>query len=54
MMCDFAAEQNSDSYLVSQNIRRETSVEEAEKGMEKVRKVYREEGRGRICRRGER
>ncbi|WP_369026085.1 phosphomethylpyrimidine synthase ThiC [Qipengyuania sp. RANM35] len=44
---DFAAKQNSDSYLASQNIKRETSAEEAavaEKGMEEMSEVYREKG----------
>ena len=44
---DFAAKQNSDSYLASENIKRETSpqeVEEAEKGMEQMSEVYREKG----------
>ena len=42
---DFAAKQNSDSYLASENIKRETSAEEAkeaEKGMEEISEVYRE------------
>jgi phosphomethylpyrimidine synthase len=44
---DFAAKQNSDSYLASENIRRETSAEEAEearRGMEEMSEVYRENG----------
>ncbi|MBO6767480.1 MAG: phosphomethylpyrimidine synthase ThiC [Erythrobacter sp.] len=44
---DFAAKQNSDSYLASENIKRETSAEEAEeaeKGMEEMSEVYREKG----------
>ena len=44
---DFAAKQNSDSYLASENIKRETSpqeAEEAEKGMEQMSEVYREKG----------
>ena len=44
---DFAAKQNSDSYLASENIKRETSPEEAEearKGMEEMSEVYREKG----------
>ena len=44
---DFAAKQNSDSYLASENIKRETSAEEAEEareGMEEMSKVYREKG----------
>ena len=44
---DFAAKQNSDSYLASENIKRETSDEEAEEareGMEEMSKVYREKG----------
>ena len=46
-MRDFAAKQNSDSYLASENIKRETSAEEAEeaeKGMEQMSEVYREKG----------
>ena len=44
---DFAAKQNSDSYLASENINNNTSVEEAEEareGMEEMSKVYREKG----------
>ena len=44
---DVAAKQNSDSYLASENIKRETSAEEAEeaeKGMEEMSEVYREGG----------
>ncbi len=44
---DFAAKQNSDSYLASANIKRETSAEEAEEareGMEEMSKVYKEKG----------
>jgi len=44
---DFAAKQNSDSYLANENIKRETSpqeAEEAEKGMEEMSEVYREKG----------
>ena len=44
---DFAAKPNSDSYLASENIKRETSAEEAaeaEKGMEEMSEVYREKG----------
>lgn len=44
---DFAAKQNSDSYLATENIKRETSPEEAEEareGMEEMSKVYREKG----------
>ena len=44
---EFAAKQNSDSYLASENIKRETSAEEAEEareGMEEMSKVYREKG----------
>lgn len=44
---DFAAKQNSDSYLASENIKRETSpeeAEEAEKGMEEMSEVYKEKG----------
>ncbi len=44
---NFAAKQNSDSYLASENLRAETSAEEAEeaeKGMEEMSEVYREKG----------
>ena len=44
---DFAAKQNSDSYLASENVRAETSAEEAaeaREGMEEMSKVYREKG----------
>ena len=44
-MHEFAAKQNSDSYLASENIERVTSaetVEEAGKGMEEMNEVYRE------------
>ncbi|WP_298023840.1 phosphomethylpyrimidine synthase ThiC [uncultured Parasphingopyxis sp.] len=44
---EFAAKQNSDSYLASENIKRETSAEEAEEardGMAKMSEVYREKG----------
>ena len=44
---DFAAKQNTDSYLATENIKRETSAEEAaeaEKGMEEMSEVYREKG----------
>ncbi|MBN90827.1 MAG: phosphomethylpyrimidine synthase ThiC [Erythrobacteraceae bacterium] len=44
---EFAAKQNSDSYLASENIKRETSAEEAEEareGMERMSEVYREKG----------
>ncbi|WP_374408182.1 phosphomethylpyrimidine synthase ThiC [Pelagerythrobacter sp.] len=44
---DFAAKQNSDSYLASENIKRETSLEQAEearRGMEEMSEVYREKG----------
>ncbi|MCH2459188.1 MAG: hypothetical protein MK186_14240 [Henriciella sp.] len=44
---DFAAKQNSDSYLASENIKRETSAEEAEEAREvmgEMSKVYREKG----------
>ena len=44
---EFAAKQNSDSYLASENIKRETNAEEAEEaraGMEKMSEVYREKG----------
>tara|TARA_R110000751_G_scaffold2018_5_gene8146 strand:- start:77291 stop:77443 length:153 start_codon:yes stop_codon:yes gene_type:complete len=40
---DFAAKQNSDSYLASENLRAETSAE-ARKGMEEMSEVYREKG----------
>ncbi|MBX7513620.1 hypothetical protein K3179_03565 [Qipengyuania sp. GH38] len=39
--------QNSDSHLASENLRAETSpqeAEEAEKGMEEMSEVYREKG----------
>ncbi|MHA6316471.1 phosphomethylpyrimidine synthase ThiC [Altererythrobacter sp. CAU 1778] len=45
---DFAAKQNSDSYLATENIKRETSAEEAEeaqRGMKEMSKVYEETGR---------
>ena len=45
---EFAAKQNSDSYLASENIKRETSPEEAEEareGMEEMSRVYNETGR---------
>lgn len=44
---EFAAKQNSDSYLADENIKRETSdaqAEEAHEGMEEMSKVYREKG----------
>ena len=44
---DFAAKQNSDNNLATENIKRETSAEEAaeaEKGMEEMSEVYREKG----------
>ncbi|MBX7459806.1 phosphomethylpyrimidine synthase ThiC [Qipengyuania huizhouensis] len=44
---EFAAKQNSESYLASENIKRETSAEEAEeaeKGMAEMSEVYREKG----------
>ena len=43
-MFDFVAKQNPGSYLASQNIKRETSpqeAEEAEKGSEEMSVVYR-------------
>ncbi len=46
-MRDFAVKQNSDSYLASENIKRETSAAEAaeaQKGMEQMSEVYREKG----------
>ena len=46
-MRDFAAKQNSDSYLATENLKRETLAEEAaeaEKGMEEMSEVYREKG----------
>ena len=46
---EFAVKRNSDSYLASENIKRETSpqgAEEVEKGMEEMSEVY--------CERGER
>ena len=42
------AKLNSDSYLASENFKRETSAEEAkeaEKGMEEMSEVYREKGK---------
>ncbi|KLE34737.1 phosphomethylpyrimidine synthase ThiC [Aurantiacibacter luteus] len=45
---DFAAKQNSESYLASENIKRETSAEEAEEareGMKEMSRVYEETGR---------
>ena len=44
---DFAAKRNPDNYLASENIKRETSAQEAEeahKGMEEMSEVYREKG----------
>jgi phosphomethylpyrimidine synthase len=44
---EFAAKQNSDSYLASENMRAETSAEEAadaRKGMEEMSKLYRQKG----------
>ena len=44
---DFASKQNSDSCLATENIKRETSpqeAEEAEKGMDEMSEVYREKG----------
>ena len=44
---DFAAKQNSDSYLAGENLKGETSAQEAEEareGMEEMSKVYREKG----------
>ena len=46
-MRDFAAKQNSDSYLATENLKRETLAEEAaeaEKGTEEMSEVYREKG----------
>jgi len=43
-MREFAAKQNSDSYLANENIKRRTlaeEAEEAEKGMEEMSEVYR-------------
>ncbi len=40
---DFAAKQNSDSYLTSENIKRETSAE-AREPMEEMSNVYRDKG----------
>ena len=40
---EFAGRQNSESYLATENIKRETSAEEAaeaEKGMEEMSEVY--------------
>ena len=45
---DFAAKQNSDSYLARENIKRETSADEAEQareGMEEMSRVYEQSGR---------
>lgn len=45
---DFAAKQNSDSYLASENIRREATAEareNAEEGMEEMSRRYREGGK---------
>ena len=45
---DFAAKQNSDSYLASENLKRETSAEEAEvarEGMKDMSRVYEATGR---------
>lgn len=47
-MRDFAAKQNSDSYLASENIKRETGdaeAKEAREGMEEMSRVYEETGR---------
>ena len=44
---DFAAKQNSGSYLASENIKRETSADEVEKareGMEEMSRKYHEKG----------
>jgi phosphomethylpyrimidine synthase len=44
---EFAAKQNSDSYLATENLRADTSAEEAEeaqKGMEEMSEVYRKKG----------
>ncbi|MBZ6379763.1 phosphomethylpyrimidine synthase ThiC [Pacificimonas flava] len=52
---EFAAKQNTDSYLASENIRRETSPEQARQareGMEEMSEKYREEG-GRLYVRAE-
>ncbi len=49
---DFAAKQNSDSYLATENIKRETSPQEAaeaEKGMEEMSEVYARRARSCIC-----
>ena len=46
-MRDFAARQNSGQLHASENLRAETSpqeAEEAEKGMEQMSEVYREKG----------
>jgi phosphomethylpyrimidine synthase len=42
---DFAAKQNSESYMASENIKRETPAEDAREGVEKLSKVYNETGR---------
>lgn len=44
---EFAAKQNSDSYLASENIKRETGEDErevAQEGMEEMAEKYREGG----------
>ena len=44
---DFAAKQNSNSYLATENIKRETSAAEAEEAcevMEEMSELYREKG----------
>ena len=44
---DFAAKQNSDSYLASENIKRETSPQEAEEareGMSDMAELYKAKG----------
>ena len=46
-MRDFAAKQNSDSYLASENIKRETSAaeaEEAREGMSDMAELYKAKG----------
>ncbi|KLE34739.1 hypothetical protein AAW00_11350 [Aurantiacibacter luteus] len=45
---DFAAKQNSESYLASENVRSETSAkqaDEARQGMAEMTRVYKETGR---------
>ena len=49
---DSATMQNSDSYLASENIKRDTLAEDAEEARERMEimgKAYREKGNGCIC-----